>query len=219
MRKLEFLLVLLFLASCGFSQEKSIEFKKSKSNGNETFVYFKVSNVNSITDIENLKKLFSNDSGIKNFQINNEGECKMVVSPEINAVYIRKKLLTIGNDFDLTSILINDKSTLKEMIIPLQKNRTDGMPDHYPIFINTGNPDFDNANYDYLKKDWIENYPVEYAKLRGITIDEVYTEQINSNHEPQFIDTGNPDVDKKRFNDAKIKWDEIQKKLINFNTK
>lgn len=220
MRKFNVFLIFMFFASLGNSQSAKIEFKNSKSNGNNTvFVYFKINRLINNDEIENLKQIFSNDINIKEHFLNNSSDCKMILNNTIGAEYIRKKLLSAGLDFDLSTVVINDNKLLKEMIIALQKNRTDGMPEHYPVFINTGNPDIDNANYDNLKKDWMENYPVEYAKLRGITIDEVYSEQINSNHEPQFIDTGNPDIDKKSFNKAKIKWGEIQNKLINYNHK
>jgi hypothetical protein len=38
---------------------------------------------------------------------------------------------------------------------------------HYPIYINTGNPELDAQTFDKAKQEWIKNYPYEVEKLRG----------------------------------------------------
>lgn len=211
MRKLNLLMILLIMAFCGNSQDKKIDFKNSKPYGSDKVVYFKINNLANDEDIENLNRVFSGDAGIREHSLNKARGCKLVISQAIDAEYIRGRLLSAGLDYDLSTILVNDALVLKDMIAPLQKNRTDGMPEHYPVYINTGRPDIDNALFDCLKKEWVRDYPSEYARIGGISTDKVYSDQINANQEPEFIDTGNPEKDMKSFSTAKEKWNKIQK--------
>ena len=43
------------------------------------------------------------------------------------------------------------------------------MSEHSPVFISTGNADYDNSVYDKAKQEWIKNYPEEYNKVYGVS--------------------------------------------------
>ncbi len=51
--------------------------------------------------------------------------------------------------------LYNSNSESKEYI-----------PEHYPVLINTGNPESDNAINAKAKQEWLKNFPEEYEQLR-----------------------------------------------------
>lgn len=46
-------------------------------------------------------------------------------------------------------------------------NKLQGLPEHYPVFFNTDNPEYDNSKYDLAKKEWIKNYPDEVVQITG----------------------------------------------------
>ena len=60
---------------------------------------------------------------------------------------------------------------------------------------------------DEEKSDWIANNPDQYLLLTGQISDQQQYDQIAAGKsKPIFIDTGNPDLDNKRYEKAKNKW-------------
>ena len=60
---------------------------------------------------------------------------------------------------------------------------------------------------DEEKSDWILNNPDQYLLLTGQISDEQQYRKIETgDSKPIFIDTGNPDLDNKRYEKAKNKW-------------
>ena len=66
---------------------------------------------------------------------------------------------------------------------------------------------------DEEKSDWILNNPDQYLLLTGQISDQQYKSIANGQSKPVFIDTGNPDLDKKRYEDAKNNY--IKAKNLN----
>lgn len=214
MKNLKLLLFFLLIIPSVIAQSK-YSFKNIKHSGDRDYVYFKVNNVLSDEDAENLKKVFTSDNNINETYVNSNGSCKLVVSGNIDADYIKNLLHSVGLDYDYSTIDINQRfeaEKLENSKKYSQKNRTDGMPEHYPVFLDTGNPDLDKKNYEIDKINWISNYPLEVITLRGISVEDYYSELISNGKEPKFIDTGDPIIDKERFDIAIKKWTDIHNK-------
>lgn len=41
------------------------------------------------------------------------------------------------------------------------------LPDGFPTYINTGNPEKDREDYKRRKEEWIQSHPEEYKKMMG----------------------------------------------------
>lgn len=50
--------------------------------------------------------------------------------------------------------------------VKVNNNNKEYIPEHYPKFINTGNPEQDNSVYAKSKQEWLKNYPEEVEQLR-----------------------------------------------------
>lgn len=201
----------LLLSNLLIAQTDIIEFKSIKPLGDSKVVYFKVANLINDDTQESLKHTFETDINIKEFYIYTDGNCKLVINNIIDGNYIKNLLLSQGLDYDYSTVKIiyNQNSPVyKEQKRNMQKNRTDRMPEHYPIFVDTGNSTLDNENYDKEKQQWYKEYPEEVAKLTGREVDEFTSNKAKTENYPIYINTGNPKQDKENFEKDKTKWAE-----------
>lgn len=199
----------LLLSNVVIAQTDIIEFKSIKPLGDGKVVYFKVANLINDEAQESLKNIFESDVNIKEFYIYTDGNCKLVINNTIDGNYIKNLLLSQGLDYDYSTVKIiynQNSQVYKEQKQNMQKNRTDGMPEHYPIFVDTGNSTLDNENYDKEKQQWFKEYPEEVAKLTGREVDEFTSNKEKNENYPKYIDTGNPKLDNEKFEKAKIEW-------------
>lgn len=201
----------LLLSNLLIAQTDMVEFKSVKSLGEGKVVYFKVANLISDDAQESLKHTFETDINIKEFNIYTDGNCKLIINNIIDGNYIKNLLLSQGLDYDYSTVKViyNQNSPIyKEQKQKMQKNRNDGMPEHYPIFIDTGDSKLDNENYENEKQLWVQEYPEEVAKLTGREVDEFTSNKAKIENYPIYINTGNPKQDQENFEKAKTKWAE-----------
>lgn len=114
-------------------------------------------------------ELYSKKSGIKNESLQNQ-------IPD----YINLASKTTSELFYQTAKEIWSNKypeNYKAIYNAEDKNRNiqkdENTPEHYPVYINTGNPDYDNSVYDQAKKEWIINYPGEVEQLTGRSYEDV----------------------------------------------
>ncbi|MBI4649162.1 MAG: hypothetical protein HY738_21860 [Bacteroidia bacterium] len=62
-----------------------------------------------------------------------------------------------------------DNNVLKSSKKELSVENTQQLPDDFPKFINTGNPEKDRENYKFAKEKWIEKNPELYKNLNNKT--------------------------------------------------
>ncbi|OFY86486.1 MAG: hypothetical protein A3F72_14970 [Bacteroidetes bacterium RIFCSPLOWO2_12_FULL_35_15] len=135
--------------------------------------YFIVDNLNKIQEIE---KTLNNE---KDFSFSSFEEIPLTEESFLE-MYMKRggfekaefsknipKQIVMGPYQELSSSLY-----LKALIVWEKKyknafNKLQGLPEHYPVFFNTGNPEYDNARYGQAKEDWIKNYPDEVEKITG----------------------------------------------------
>jgi hypothetical protein len=133
-------------------------------------VYFLLDKVGGTEQANQLKSDLENDANISSFYITPEKDgkyaCKAIINRNITPDYILNFILAVGADFDMGSFILkeNPENTKPNEVL---KKRSDGMPDHYPYYISTGNPEYDNSIYDQAKQEWIKNYPNEVELMTG----------------------------------------------------
>ncbi|MBI4646102.1 MAG: hypothetical protein HY738_05755 [Bacteroidia bacterium] len=172
-------------------------------------VYFNLSGVPDDNQKTDLEQSFRNDNNILSFRIINNNRCQLKIRNNINADYIRNILLNNNLDYDFTSVKVEQANQKPSSDKFSEKKRTDGMPEHYPVYHNTGNPEYDNQLYDKEKKEWISKYPLEVEQVTGKTQDVKPGEKRSDGmpeHYPIFIDTGNPDADNALYDKKKQEW-------------
>jgi hypothetical protein len=77
----------------------------------------------------------------------------------------------------------------------------------FPKYMDTGNPTIDAENYQIAKSKWIAEHPDLYPKSEVEVPEQKITPSIaNLPGFPKFIDTGNPDEDYARYQEAKVSW-------------
>lgn len=77
----------------------------------------------------------------------------------------------------------------------------------FPLYVDTGNKELDNANYKAAKEVWInENRALYDAYLNQTSITSDPENLRSMPGYPQYIDTGNPLEDKAQFDQAREKW-------------
>ncbi len=174
MKKLNLLLGMLVLITASFAQStgtKFINFRNSKSvDNNNKVVYFLLDNVGGTEQAVKIQSDLENDANITSCQIvaDKDGRyaCKVIMKQNIKPENIRGIILSSGADFNPDSVVPEENNIRKSSSFD-PKKRADGMPEHYPVFIDTGNPDHDNSVYDQAKQEWIKNYPEEVEQITG----------------------------------------------------
>lgn len=193
------LIVICLLGHISFAQSK-IEFKDSKPKGEGRVVYFQISKIKNQEHLNDISLALSSDKNISSCNIYKDFEKKDACQLEIknlniDANYIRNILRLKEVDFDMASVLTGDAK------------RHDGMPEHYPVFVDTGKPETDKAKYDNDKKNWLKSYPKEVEALMGKSYYEVVSgESFYMDEMPVFIDTGNKVLDESKFEKRKLVW-------------
>lgn len=145
--------------------------------------YFIIKKENSCSEIEKLigktynltvsdsKELILNDDFFLNMYLQKggiKGECVLNQPP--NYVYLGK-----GNE-SKTELFYHIAKEIWVKKYPEyynayytnnseKKGSKEEMPRHYPIYVNTGNVEYDSSAYDKAKQEWIKNYPEEVEQL------------------------------------------------------
>lgn len=79
------------------------------------------------------------------------------------------KQITMGPNEELsTSLYLKASNVWKKLYSNAYHNKQQGLPEHYPVFVNTGNPELDNSTFDQAKQEWLKNYPKEAEYTTGI---------------------------------------------------
>ena len=80
----------------------------------------------------------------------------------------------------------------------------------FPVFVNTGNPEADNLNYQNAKKAWVENnqkvYNAQFEELDNKNSIQKSSSVSDIPGFPKLIDTGNPELDNQKYLSEKTKW-------------
>lgn len=142
---------------------------KNLPNGQKV-IYFELAGIGGSEQLNQILSNLQNDKNVFYNSItaddNGKYRCKATVDSMVDAAYIRNILQLSGAEINMASLISKESPDFKKEIIP-SKMRSDGMPEHYPVYENTGNPDYDNSVYEQAKQEWIKNYPVEVELLTG----------------------------------------------------
>lgn len=209
MKKLNLFLLLMLIITGVIAQSK-YKFNNIKQLDGNNIVYFSIDNLKSENDIKNISIAFSSDNNIVESEVRPNGVCRLIMHENIDADYIYKIFNQFGFEYEKSSVTINERYISENDIAlkrtTLQKNRTDGMPEHYPVYINTENADVDNSRFENDKQEWLRNYPQEAEMLYGRSIEDLTGIKKIESGKPQYIDTGNPEKDRQVFENAKKEW-------------
>jgi len=184
MKQLKIFVFLFFSVATIYAQSeksKMADFKNAKLiQNNEKAVYMHIINVGGTEQANKIQNDLLSDQNISSCFMNLEPDgryaCKIIMKRNISPDYIRNYILYSGADIDPASVISNNIPEKKSPEMELKK-RGDGMPEHYPVFVDTGNPEYDNSVYDQAKQEWIKNYPEEVSKITGRKIDEFSNEK------------------------------------------
>ncbi len=81
----------------------------------------------------------------------------------------KPKQIMMGPDVNLTNSLYRKAIDLWEKdYSKAYQNNLNGRPEHYPVFVSTGNPEKDSYSFELAKQEWIKNYPKEAESYSGI---------------------------------------------------
>ncbi|HBS88459.1 MAG: hypothetical protein A2W91_15025 [Bacteroidetes bacterium GWF2_38_335] len=121
-----------------------------------SFNLFGVINETKRTEIENL---FKNEELFKRVQITIDGKCFMLLNESITADLLRAQYLMPNMvDYDFVSVVIKDQSLISKGQI---------IPEDFPKFVDTGNPESDNATFKTAKDKWIQENPERYDMMHN----------------------------------------------------
>lgn len=165
---------------------KYSDFKNAKLMGNnQKAVYFSLEKIGGNEQANQLKNNLESDGNISSFFITPEKDgkysCKAIINMNITPEYLRNYILAVGADFDPGSVILKETPEINRSNEDLKK-RSDGMPEHYPYYISTGNQEYDNSVYDQAKQEWIKNYPAEVEQLTGRKHSEFVNEKKENNN-------------------------------------
>jgi hypothetical protein len=118
------------------------------------------SNSQEITLDENLfLEMYSKRGGMKNGDLKNQPPNYYFVNgndKKTELLYQVAKEIWVKKYPESYNALYNSDNKGKEYV-----------PEHYPVFVNTGNPENDNFIFDKAKQEWIKNYPDEVEQATG----------------------------------------------------
>lgn len=75
--------------------------------------------------------------------------------------------VVLGPNKELTKSLFCKAISIWEKYYLTTYNKSIGVADHHPIYVNTGNLDDDNFKFDQEKQNWVTNYPDEVEQMTG----------------------------------------------------
>lgn len=197
MTKISYTFIFMFFcvySSVLFSQT----FKDYKVTKEGKIVYFTLTGILDQEHSDEVNAVLSKDQNVSQSIIYKSKEVflgKIFLKGNVEADYFRKILQSIQVDIDPSSLI--DYSNAFDTRVSA----------HYPLFIDTGNPEKDKIVFENAKKIWIKIYPKEVANVSGKNYyDFVSRESFYINEKPVFIDTGNPDLDKQMFEKREQEW-------------
>lgn len=136
--------------------------------------YFIVSNFSKVQEIE---KMINSDNGFsfigyEEVTFNKDLFLEMYMKrggyQKIQFSTNKPKEITMGLHKDLTTNLYTKALDVWEDFYGKgDGGKLNGVPQHYPVFVNTGNPENDNLKFEQAKQEWIKNYPEETEYSTG----------------------------------------------------
>jgi hypothetical protein len=194
-----------------FAQVTSTDFKNFKSiSATQKVVYFTLSGVGGLEQAQKIQDDLTDYPNVSNCIVSQgqrgEYRCKATISKDITPDELNIIIQAAGAEISQQS-LDTKISGERQNTVMTKKIRDDGMPEHFPVFQNTGAPETDNANFEREKKDWMRDYPLEVEQLTGRSYDDVARAQLGFPEDyPKFVKTGNQAEDLKNFEIAKNEW-------------
>lgn len=130
-----------------FSKIKEIENEINNSSG-----YSFISANEVVFNKETFLEMYMKRSGFEKSQFSNN----------------KPKEILMGENKDLTTNLYSKALEVWENYYSkaFDEKRND-LPEHYPVFVNTGNPENDSRMYEQAKQEWLKNYPEESQYSTG----------------------------------------------------
>lgn len=135
---------------------------------------FIIDNLNKLPQIENMIPNISGCSFVNSEEIvlNEDVFLEMYKkrggSKDIGTVNVKPNLVVMGPNMDLTNMLLAKAIEIWDRkYSAAYKNVSQGLPEHYPMIVNTGNSEFDTNKFEQLKQEWIKNYPEEAKSFYG----------------------------------------------------
>lgn len=135
--------------------------------------YFIVDNLNKVQEIEktlNNEKGFS-FIGFEEIPLTEENFLEMYIKRGgVEKAEFSKnipKQIVMGPYQELSSSLYLKALIVWEKEYKNVYNKLQGLPEHYPVFFNSGNPEYDNSKYGHAKEEWVKNYPDEVEQITG----------------------------------------------------
>jgi hypothetical protein len=161
---------LLAIAPKSHSQKVSGHFKDEKvTSDGRLCVYFDLEKIQGESQAGTLEAALEGVSGVESGTVfqSKAGQycCKLVLSPNTEVALINSVVIQHGSAIAPSSMKaqITNKADVSEE----QKDLSGNPAPHQPVFVDTGNPEADNAAYEQAKQEWIQNYPEEVEKVTG----------------------------------------------------
>lgn len=172
MRKLVLLSIVLLSSVLLSAQTGEMEFTQKKIVGDELTVYFYVQNLENDEQAQTLLEDLLAEDGISSGRFfkagNGKDRFQLYIKENITASYIRNILMTHNVDYDFSTVSVNgvilNPDELPEHVA-IMGSQKKNLPDGYPEYKKTGNPEVDAENYRIEKDKWIEENPDKYNQM------------------------------------------------------
>lgn len=172
MRNLVLLSIFLLCSIFSFAQSGKMEFTQKKIVGDEITVYFYVQNIESDEQAQILLDDLLADDGILSGRYfkagNGKDRFQLYISENISAEYVRNILMTHNVDFDFSTVSVNDIILNPEEQpehVAIMGSQPKVLPEGFPVYEKTGNPELDAEKYRNEKDKWIEENPDKYNQM------------------------------------------------------
>lgn len=131
-----------------FSKVKEVENKINNTSG------YSLINVNEVEfNKEIFLELYMKRGGFEKPQFSNN----------------KPKEILMSENKDLTTILYSKALEVWENYYSKAfDEKKNDLPEHYPVFVNTGNQENDSRRYEQAKQEWLKNYPEESQYSTGV---------------------------------------------------
>ena len=143
------------------AQNAEIEFIDVKSNGNKLEFKFDITGISNEQKSQAIKAKVEQSFKQSSCEISGNKHCKIVAQEYISASKLYEIFKSEAVDFDYLTVKSKNHDDKPE----LKPKRGDGMPDDFPIYVNTGDKSMDDKRYDDEKADWILNNKDKYDEL------------------------------------------------------
>lgn len=161
-----FLLISIVFVNTGKAQENFNGFTDFKRiSENQAVVYFTVTSEDAFK-IDELNEMLLRTDGVYSSSYKKDKDIfrfksvidKSVTDEDIKIILAQQNMKINADGLYNKN---NDSYTKKE----LSSSNEQSPAPHYPVFVDTGNPEYDALQFDKAKQEWIVNYPEEVEKL------------------------------------------------------